>query len=165
MQISLSVCEDCISLSFPFFRKQNCSRRRNFKFAEYLLCAWSFINIFLLYSPNTSVGMFIVSTPFYREGTRTQRGYTQHSDRSWVQPHLWRTDPRALKGFLQCTWGSPWAQPGLTLACAITPVSTRWSRKHFNEHRIILPQARWLSFISPTSPWEEAIELIELRAL
>lgn len=56
--MSFSVCGDCVSLSFPrSFPRENRSRGRNLKFAEYLLCAGPFIKTFLLQPPNASVGM------------------------------------------------------------------------------------------------------------
>lgn len=76
------------------------------------------------------------------------------SDGSWIQTHICWTNIKALMGSFSALWALPGPnQYSPITVSTMTPLCTRWSWKHsINEHRILFPQARWLSFISPTSP-------------
>lgn len=165
MQMSVSVCGDCISLPFPLLPQRELLRRRNLKFAKYLLCVGPFVNIFLLYPPTPLLGCKFYLLHFIEEepGLWVVDSYTQHSDGSWIQTHLCRTSTEALKGSFSALEALP--GPSQCSPCLVHchhsapdgPKVLQWARNHS-------PTSEVVTFISPTSPWEEAIELIELRA-
>lgn len=100
MQMSVSVCQDCISLGLPVLPQRELLRKRNLKFVKYLLCIGPFVNIFLVYPLTPLLGCKFYLLHFIEEepGLREVDSYTQHSDRSWIHTHLCGTSPKALKG-------------------------------------------------------------------